>query len=55
MFWEILTFYLQTYLTFSNTIICTEWLGCLSRGADEDSRKWAVGQNCQIRTELVLL
>lgn len=54
MFWEILTFYLQNYLTFSNTIICTERLG-LSRGADEDSRKWAVGQNCQIRTELVLL
>lgn len=45
MFWEILTFYLQTYLKFSNTLICRpiERLG-LSRGADEDSRKWAVGQ-----------
>lgn len=54
MFWEILTFYLQTYLTLSNTIIYTERLG-LSNGVDEDSRKWAVRQNCQIRTELVLL
>lgn len=54
MFWIILTFYLQTYLTFSNTVICTERLGH-TRGAEEDSRKWAVGQNCQIRTELVLL
>lgn len=54
MFWKILTFYLQTYLTFSNTIICTERLG-LSRGVNEDSRKWAARQNRQIRTELVLL